>query len=104
MSAITGGYDCQEYKNVTKPELSFNTSHLKMAKSLHVIPRYRDDLLYVHFKGSGDVRWVQLVPAAVEAFRIGVGSTGDCGLPRGNYREKKTRKRARRLAHMYSIK
>lgn len=41
-------------------------------------------LLHVDFEGCGDVRRVQLVPAAVEAFWVGVGSTGDCGLPRGN--------------------
>lgn len=75
-----------------------------MAKSLHVIPRYRDDLLYVHFKGSGDVRWVQLVPAAVEAFRIGVGSTGDCGLPRGNYREKKNKKEGKTVSSYVQYK
>lgn len=44
-------------------------------------------LLHVHLKGRGDVRRVQLVPAAVEAFGVGVGSTGDCGLPRGDCRE-----------------
>ena len=46
------------------------------------------DLLYVHFERGGDVRSVELVPAAVEAFRVSVGSTGDRGLPRRNYRER----------------
>lgn len=35
------------------------------------------DLLYIHFKGGGDVGRVELVPAAVEAFGVGVGPTGD---------------------------
>ena len=60
-------------------------------------------LLYVHFKGGGDVCRVQLVPAAVEPFGVGVGSTGDCGLPRRNYTRIKTRQRATHLAKMYTI-
>lgn len=48
-------------------------------------------LLYVHFKGGGDERLVELVPAAVEAFGVGVGPTCDCGLSGGNYREDKTK-------------
>lgn len=59
-------------------------SKKKIIKKMH--------LLYVHFKGSGDVRGVELMPAAVEAFRVGVGSTGDCGLPRGNYGENKNKR------------
>lgn len=38
--------------------------------------------LYVHLEAGGDVRGVQQVPAAVEAFGVGVGATVDRGLPR----------------------
>lgn len=50
-----------------------------MANLYKVPPRHTKQmyLLYVYFKGSGDVRRMLLVPAAVEAFRVGVGPTGD---------------------------
>lgn len=38
--------------------------------------------LDVHLEAGGDVRRVLLVPAAVEAFGVGVGPAGDHGLPR----------------------
>lgn len=47
--------------------------------------------LHVHFEGGGDVRRVQLVPVAVEAFGVGVGSAGDRGLPRRSCRENQDR-------------
>lgn len=47
------------------------------------------DLLYVHFKGCGDVRRMLEVPVAVETFRVGVGPTGDHRLPGENYNKKK---------------
>lgn len=54
------------------------------------------DLLYIHFKGSGDVCGMLLMPAAVEAFGVGVGSTGNCWPSRGNYRRNKQDREADR--------
>lgn len=48
-------------------------------------------LLYVDFKQGGDECGVQLLPGAVEAFWISVGSTGDARLPRGHCQHKHNR-------------
>lgn len=55
-------------------------------------------LLHIDLEGGGDVRRMHLVPAAVEAFRVGVGSTGDCGLPRDDYREQNKRCRVKKVS------
>ncbi len=79
-------------KNKIVTNWNYCLIHIKITKvrldlcNYYVITK-SNYLLYVHFKSSRDVGRVQLVPAAIEAFRVGVGSTGDRGLPRRNYRE-----------------
>lgn len=51
--------------------------------------------LDVHLEAGGDEGGVLLVPAAVEAFGVGVGSTGHHRLSRRSCRQKSTRRTVR---------
>lgn len=58
----------------------------------------KTDLLYIYFKKSGDMCFKHM-PAAVEAFRVVVGTAVDYWFTRWYCREKKNNKR-----HRISIK